>query len=71
MPTTLAILSDIHYAPPPNRPAARITSIATSATGLRLLIHLYRRFYWLRYPLSQNYLLDHFLEQAGPSNPIT
>jgi hypothetical protein len=66
----LAILSDIHYA-----------STAEEARGedyeyrylpnpfLRLIVRIYRRYYWLRYPLRQNYLLDRFLEQAVALRP--
>jgi 3',5'-cyclic AMP phosphodiesterase CpdA len=66
----LAILSDIHYA-----------STAEQARGedyefrylynplLRQMIRAYRRYYWLRYPLRQNYLLDRFIEQAVALQP--
>lgn len=61
----LAILSDIHYA-----------SLAEQARGhdyeltpirnpvLRQLVRGYRRFIWLHEPLSQNHLLDAFLQRS-------
>lgn len=61
----VAVLSDIHYA-----------SAAEQARGndfefrglrnpfIRLFVRFHRRFVWLRDPLSQNYLLDRFIEQA-------
>ena len=63
---SVAILSDIHYA-----------SAAEQARGndfefrgltnpfIRLFVRFHRRFIWLRDPLSQNYRLDRFIEQAA------
>ena len=70
MPTTLAILSDIHYAAAAEQARGQDYEYRDLRNpALRLLIHLYRRFYWLRYPLSQSYLLDRFLEQARALKP--
>src|SRR2546423_1748397 len=33
------------------------------------MVRMYRRYYWLRHPLSQNYLLDQFLNQAAALKP--
>jgi hypothetical protein len=70
MPLTLAILSDIHNAAAAEKARGEDYEYRDLANpALRLLIHLYRRFYWLRYPLSQGYLLDRFLEQASALKP--
>jgi hypothetical protein len=66
---TVAIVSDIHFA-----------SAAEQARGndyefrgltnpfLRLLVRCYRQFFWLRDPLSHNYLLDRFIGEACKCN---
>jgi hypothetical protein len=62
----VAIVSDVHYA-----------SAAEQARGndyeyrhlknplIRLFVRMHRRFFWLRYPLRQNHLLDEFIARAG------
>jgi hypothetical protein len=63
---TLGILSDIHYASAAER--ARGADYETAGIPnplLRRLVRFYRHYFWLRAPLSQNYLLERFLEQAG------
>lgn len=62
---TLGILSDIHYASAAEQargPSYEFVGIRNSA--LRRLVWCYRHFFWLRAPLSQNYLLDQFLDRA-------
>ena len=66
----IAIVSDIHYA-----------SAAEQARGddyefrgvdnrlLRLALKNYRHHVWLRDPLRQNHLLDHFIARAVAMNP--
>lgn len=63
---TLGILSDIHYAC--NAEQARGTDYETAGIHnplLRRLVWFYRYFIWLRAPMRQNYLLDHFLQQSA------
>jgi hypothetical protein len=70
MSLTLAILSDVHYASPAEQ--ARGDDYEFSYVhnpALRLIIKMYRRYYWLRYPLRQNYLVDRFVEDAAPLKP--
>ena len=67
-PLTLAIVSDIHYAGPLERQRTHFLSEGIDNPALRLLIHLYRRFIWLRDPFAHNHLLDHFLEQSRGSD---
>jgi hypothetical protein len=61
----LGILSDIHYASAAEQargPDYELVGIRNPA--LRQLVWFYRHFFWLRAPLSQNYLLDKFLERS-------
>jgi len=63
---TLGILSDIHYASAAEQargPDYEIVGIRNPV--LRRLVWFYRHFFWLRAPLSQNYLLDKFLDRAA------
>jgi hypothetical protein len=63
---TLGILSDIHYASAAEQ--ARGAGYETAGIPnpiLRRLVGLYRHYFWLRAPMSQNYLLERFLEQSG------
>jgi len=62
----LGILSDIHYAGPTERARGNDFEIlAVPNSILRRGLRLYRRYIWMHQPLSQNYLLDRFLEQSG------
>jgi len=64
---TLGILSDIHYAAPPEQARGDDYEYRAIPNLLaRSLVHLHRRFFWLRNPLHQGYLLDRFLGQVGP-----
>ena len=63
---TLGILSDIHYASAAEQARGRDYEVAGIRNPvLRQLVRFYRHFFWLRAPLSQNYLLDKFLERAA------
>jgi len=66
----LAILSDVHYASSAEQARGEDYEFRYLANPvLRLFVRIYRRYYWLRYPLSQNYLLDRFLDQVATLNP--
>src|SRR5436190_17547044 len=67
---SIAILSDIHYAGPAEQARGGDYEYRLLPNpALRLFVRLYRRYFWLRYPLRQNYLLDRFLDQASPLKP--
>jgi hypothetical protein len=62
----LAILSDIHYASAAEQARGNEYEFACLENPLlRLFVRLYRRFIWVRDPLSQNHLLDAFLTDVG------
>jgi hypothetical protein len=62
----IAIVSDIHYASAAERARGNDYEFRGLANPfLRLFVRFHRRFFWLRDPLSQNYLLDRFIEQAA------
>lgn len=62
---TLGILSDIHYASAAEQARGRDFEFRRIANPLaRGFAKVYRRFFWLREPLSQNHLLDRFLERG-------
>jgi hypothetical protein len=63
--TRIAIVSDIHYASAAEQARGNDYEFRGLANPfLRLLVRFHRRFFWLRDPLNQNYLLDRFTEQA-------
>jgi hypothetical protein len=62
----LGILSDIHYAGAAERARGNdYEPLAVPNLILRRSLRLYRRYVWMHEPLSQNYLLDRFLERSG------
>jgi hypothetical protein len=62
----IAIVSDIHYAGVAEQARGNDYEFRGLANPfLRLFVRFHRRFIWLRDPLSQNYLLERFIEQAG------
>src|SRR5262245_43448401 len=64
-PCRLAIISDIHYASAAEQ--ARGPDYELRGIGnplLRLFVKVHRRFFWMRAPLQQGYLLERFLGQA-------
>ncbi|MGH7973221.1 MAG: metallophosphoesterase, partial [Limisphaerales bacterium] len=66
-PVTLGVVSDIHYACAAEQ--ARGGDYEAAAIPNPLLggfVRFYRHFLWLRDPLKKGYLLDRFLERAGP-----
>jgi 3',5'-cyclic AMP phosphodiesterase CpdA len=66
----IVILSDVHYASAAEQARGEDYEFRDLSNPLlRLIVRIYRRYYWLRHPLSQNYLLDRFLDQATPLNP--
>ncbi|HET7624262.1 MAG TPA: hypothetical protein VFM25_03280 [Verrucomicrobiae bacterium] len=68
---TVAVLSDIHYASAAEQARGDDYELkAVSRSALRLLLRIYRRYFWLRYPLRQNHLLDQFLEKVGAVNCV-
>lgn len=65
----IAIVSDIHYASAAEQSRGNDYEFRGLANPfLRLFVRFHRRFFWLRDPLSQNYLLDRFIEQARHYN---
>jgi hypothetical protein len=66
---TVAIVSDIHYASAAEQARGNDYEFRGLANPLlRLFVRFHRRFFWLRDPLSQNYLLDRFIAEAGACN---
>ncbi|MBC8096838.1 MAG: metallophosphoesterase [Akkermansiaceae bacterium] len=64
---TIGIVSDIHFASDAEQARGDDYEInAVSHPALRLLLRAYRHFIWLRHPLRQNHLLDHFIDHLGP-----
>ena len=62
----VAIVSDIHYASAAEQAHGNDYEFRSLTNPLiRLFVRCHRRFFWLRDPLNQNYLLDRFMEQAG------
>jgi hypothetical protein len=69
--TTLAILSDIHFASAAEQLRGDDYELAGVGSPLpRLLLKIYRHFFWLRHPLRQNHLLDKFFDQVGPADHV-
>ena len=63
----IGIISDIHYASAAEQARGHDYELSGVTNPLlRLFVRSYRRHVWLREPFNQNYLLDHFIEQAGP-----
>jgi hypothetical protein len=62
----VAIISDIHYAGAAEQARGNDYEFRGLANPfLRLFVRFHRRFFWLKDPLSQNYLLDRFIAQAA------
>jgi hypothetical protein len=66
----LLVLSDIHYASDAEQARNRHESAAIERPDLRLLVRLYRHYFWLRDPFAHNHLLDRFLAVAGQSDLV-
>ncbi len=65
--TTLAILSDIHYAGAAEQARGNDYELRDIANPLlRGAVRVYRHAFWMRRPLDQNGQLDRFLAQVGP-----
>lgn len=63
---TLGIVSDIHYAGASEQARGKDYEFEGLTNPLfRVCLRIYRRFVWLRDPLSHNHLLDRFLAEAG------
>ena len=64
---TLGIVSDIHYAGAAEQARGSDYELREIRGSLkRGFARLYRRYVWMHQPLRQGYLLDRFLDQAGP-----
>ncbi|HOW68647.1 MAG TPA: metallophosphoesterase [Candidatus Paceibacterota bacterium] len=61
----LLILSDIHYASSAEKARGGHERAAIDQPLLRLLVHGFRHFFWLRDPHAHNHMLDRFLECSG------
>jgi hypothetical protein len=69
--TTLAIVSDIHYAGAAEQargPDYEFSQIPNPA--LRLFARLYRNHVWLRDPMRQNHLVDRFIERVTTADYV-
>lgn len=63
----IGVVSDIHYASAAEQARGDDYEIqAVANPALRWFLRLHRHFIWLRHPLRQNHLLDHFLERIEP-----
>ena len=63
---TLGIVSDIHYAGAAEQARGKDYEFEGLTNPLfRVCLRIYRRFVWLRDPMSHNHLLDRFLAKAG------
>ena len=58
---TVLVLGDIHYAGTEEQGRRGHESQAVANPVLRVLLHAWRHFFWLRNPFAHNYLLDHAL----------
>jgi len=68
---TVAIVSDIHYASAAEQARGNDYEFRGLANpALRLFVRCHRRFFWLRDPLSQNYLLDRFIRRTEKFNYV-
>jgi hypothetical protein len=63
--TTLAVVSDIHYAGVAERARGEFCLCAVQNPLQRLAIKLYRHYFWLRDPFAHNHLLDAFLAKTA------
>jgi hypothetical protein len=63
---TILVLGDIHYAGPEEQRRRGHESRAVANPLLRLLLKLWRHFFWLRDPFAHNHLLDRVLRQPTP-----
>jgi len=69
--TTLAILSDIHFASAAEQLRGDDYELAGVDSPLpRLFLKTFRHHFWLRRPLRQNHLLDQFFDQVGPADHV-
>jgi hypothetical protein len=65
----VAIVSDIHYAGAGEQARGNDYEFRGLVNPFaRLFVRFHRRFFWLKDPLSQNYLLDRFIAQARESD---
>ncbi len=65
----VAIVSDIHYASAEEQARGNDYEFRDLTNPLlRTYVRFHRRFFWLRDPLNQNYLLDRFIAEARPCN---
>jgi hypothetical protein len=62
---TLLILSDIHYASDAEKARGDFELAAVDRPLVRLAIHAFRHYIWMRRPQSHNRVLDRFLDAAG------
>lgn len=67
---SLTILSDVHFASAAERARSDYLHAGIHNPALRLLIHLYRRHFWLRDSFAHNHLLDRFLEQSPGTDHV-
>ena len=66
----VAVLSDVHYASADERARPNYWGGAISNPARRLLIQVYRRYYWQRDPFAHNHLLDQFLQQCAAADLV-
>ena len=66
----LLILSDVHYAGPLEQQRTRYEARSVDNPLARILLSAYRRYVWLRDPLSHNHLLPALCDQAGEVDKV-
>ena len=64
------VLGDIHYAGPEEQTRRGHESRAVANPFLRLLLRIWRHFFWLRDPFAHNHLLDYVIRQARPVDGV-
>ena len=62
---SLSVLSDIHYAGPQEQKCGSREGSVIRNPLLRLLVKIYRNYFWLREPTRQNHLLDEFFRRVS------
>jgi len=64
----IIILSDPHFASADEKARGDYELRVVPAGPLRLLVHAYRHYVWMRNPFGNNVLLERFLAEAGPAD---
>ncbi len=68
--TSVAVVSDIHYASAAEIARAGHEARAVGRGPLRWLVAFYRHYIWLRDPFAHNHLLDYFVARAAEADLV-